>query len=72
MLNNAKLQHELWAKAVSTTCYLVNRSPLIAIDCKILEEVWTGYPCDYSNLNIFGYEAYALIPKHQHSKLDTK
>jgi hypothetical protein len=72
MLSNAKLQQELWAEAVSTTCYLVNRSPSTTIECKIPEEVWTGHPCDYSNLKVFGCEAYALIPKHQCSKLDPK
>eukprot|EP00253_Pinus_taeda_P026021 PITA_26021 len=41
MINNANLQKELWAEAVSTACYLVNRSPSVAIECKIPEEVWT-------------------------------
>ena len=40
------------------------------IDCKIPEEVWIDHPCDYSNLKIFGCEAYALTPKNQRSKLD--
>ena len=42
MINNANLQKEFWAEVVSTACYLVNRSPLVAINCKIPEEVWTG------------------------------
>ena len=72
MINNANLQKELWAEAVSTACYLVNRSPSVAIDCKIPEEVWTGQSCDYSHLRIFGCDAYSLIPKNQRSKLDPK
>ena len=44
----------------------------MAINCKILEEVWPGHPCDYSNLKIFGCEAYALTPKNQRSKLDPR
>ena len=44
----------------------------MAINCKILEEVWTSHPCDYSNLKIFGCEAYALGPKNQRSKLDPR
>ena len=64
MISNANLQKELWAKAVSTACYLVNRSPSVAIDCKIPEEVWTGQSCDYSHLRIFGCDAYSLIPKN--------
>ena len=42
MINNANLQKELWAEAVSTACYLVNRSPSVAIDCQFPEEVWSG------------------------------
>lgn len=72
ILSNANLQQELWAKVVTTACYLVNRSPSVAIDCKIPEEVWIGHLCDYSNLKIFGCDVYALIPKDQRSKLDSK
>jgi transposase InsO family protein len=72
MLSNGKLQQELWAEVVSTTCYLVNQSPSTTIECKILEEVWIGHPCNYSNLKVFGCDAYALISKHQRSKLDPK
>jgi hypothetical protein len=72
MLSNANLQQELWAEAVNTTCYLVNRSPSTTIECKIPEEVWKCHPCNYSNLKVFGCEAYALILKHQRSKLDQK
>ena len=42
------------------------------IDCKILKEAWSDYPCDYSNLKIFGCEAYALTPKNKCSKLDPR
>eukprot|EP00253_Pinus_taeda_P021620 PITA_21620 len=38
MLSNANLQKELWTEAVSTACYLINRSPSTAIGCKIPQE----------------------------------
>jgi hypothetical protein len=50
---------------------LINRFPNSAIDFKILEEVWTGKPVDYSNLRIFGCTGYAhvnngkLVPRAQ-------
>jgi hypothetical protein len=72
MLSNAKLQQELWAEAILTACYLINQSLSTAINYKIPEEVWTGHPCDYSNLRIFGCDAYALISKDQLSKLDPR
>jgi hypothetical protein len=72
MLSNTNLQQELWAEAVTITCYMVNRSPSTEIECDIPEEVWKGHPCNYSNLKVFGCEDYALIMKHQCSKLDPK
>jgi hypothetical protein len=38
----------------------------------IPKEVWTGHSCDYSNMRIFGCDAYALISKDQRSKLDPR
>ena len=72
MLSNVNLQQELCTEAFSTACYLINRSPSTAIGCKIPQEVWKGHPCDYSKLKVFGCDAYALLPKNQHSKLDPK
>jgi transposase InsO family protein len=72
MLSNANLQKELWEEAVNIGCFLVNRSPSTTIECKILEEAWTVHSFNYSNLKFFGCKAYALIPKHQRSKLDPK
>ena len=72
MISNANLQKELWAEVVSTTCYLVNRSRSVAINCQIPEEFWSSQSCDYSHLKIFGCDSYALIPRNQCSKLDPK
>jgi len=59
MLSHAGLWHrrDFWAEAVSTACYLVNRSPQSSIDFKIPEEVWSGSPVDYSILKVFGCPA---------------
>eukprot|EP00253_Pinus_taeda_P003036 PITA_03036 len=38
MMSNARLQKELWMEAVATTCYVINRSPSMVIDCKIPQE----------------------------------
>ena len=72
MINNANLPKELWTEAISTACYLVNKSPSVFRNCKISEEVWSGQSCDYLHLNIFGCDAYTLIPRNQRSKLDKK
>ena len=61
MLSNAELGKEFWAEAVSTVCYLVNRSPSTAIECKTPFEVWSGHKADYSMLRVFGCPAYAHV-----------
>lgn len=65
MIGNTNLQKELWAEAVSTACYLINRSPSVVISCQIPEEFWSGQSCDYLHLKIFGCDAYVLIPRNQ-------
>ena len=63
---------EFWAEAVRTTCYLINRSPSIALDEDIPEEVWIGKKLNYSHFKIFGCEAFLHIPKENKTKLDDK
>ncbi|KAJ4981469.1 hypothetical protein NE237_032306 [Protea cynaroides] len=41
MLSNSGLEKDFWAEAVNTACYLVNRSPSTAIECKTPNEVWS-------------------------------
>ena len=55
MLSNAELPNSFWVKAASTACYLINRSPSVAI------EVWSGSPTTYLALKIFGWLAYSHV-----------
>ena len=63
VLSNARLwdRTTFWAKVVSTTCYLVNRSPHTSIDFQIPEEVWLGNPVDYSIFRIFRCPMFAHV-----------
>jgi hypothetical protein len=61
MLLNARLFKEFWTKVVNTACYLVNRSPLIAIDCETSHEVWFDTLANYSILKTFGSLAYCHV-----------
>ena len=69
---NAKLAKNFWADAVSMACFLINRSPRVALDGKVAEEVWTGNAVDYSNLRVFGCPAYVHVSSEERSKLDAK
>ncbi|KAG8472520.1 hypothetical protein CXB51_034364 [Gossypium anomalum] len=57
MLSNANLPKSFWAEAASTACFLINRSPSVAIEKKTPQEVWSGNPANYSDLKIFGCPA---------------
>jgi transposase InsO family protein len=48
MLSHSGLGKDFWAEAINTACYLVNRSPSTAIECKTPFEIWSGLPADYS------------------------
>ena len=63
MLSNVGLwDHKVfWAEAVSTTCYLVNRSPHTSIDFQIPEEVWSSNLVDYLTLRIFRCPVFAHV-----------
>jgi hypothetical protein len=61
MLSNVGLNRHFWAEAVSTACYLINRSPSTAIYKKTPIEVWFGSPDDYSSLRVFGCPAYVHV-----------
>ncbi|KAG8472574.1 hypothetical protein CXB51_034372 [Gossypium anomalum] len=42
MLSNANLPKSFWAEAASAACFLINRSPSVAIEKKTLQEVWSA------------------------------
>jgi len=57
---------------VETACYLVNRSPSLALEDKTPQDVWTGKKPSLSHLRVFGCDAYVHVPKEKRTKLDSK
>jgi hypothetical protein len=72
MLNDVGLGQEFSVEVVCTTCYLVNRSPSSTLDDKTPHEVWFGKKPSLRYLRVFGWDAYAHVPKENRSKLDKK
>ena len=72
MLVDASLPHKFWAEALSTAVYLRNRSPTKAVDGMTPFEAWTGKKPSVSHLRVFGYKAFAHVPKDERGKLDSK
>ncbi|CAM8999126.1 unnamed protein product [Rhodiola kirilowii] len=61
MLLSSGLKSSMWGKAVTTTCYLINRSPCSAIDFKLPLEMWLKKKISLDHLRPFGCTAYAKV-----------
>nr|GFA16443.1 retrovirus-related Pol polyprotein from transposon TNT 1-94 [Tanacetum cinerariifolium] len=51
----------LWTEATCTAAYLINRSPSTAIEKNTPMKMWSGHPCDYEMLRVFGRVAYSHV-----------
>jgi hypothetical protein len=70
MLSGVGLGQEYWAEVVGTTCYLVNRSPSLAVDDKTIPEVWCGKKFSLQQLKVFGCDGYVHVLKENRCKMD--
>ena len=69
---HAGLPKTLWADAVSTAAYLINRGPSVPMEFRLPEEVWSGKEVKFSHLKVFGCVSYVHIDFDTCSKLDAK
>ena len=60
MLAHAKLPKTFWVEALSTTTYVINRSPSVPLDGDSPQKVWTGKEESYLHLKVFGCLAYVV------------
>jgi hypothetical protein len=70
MLSGVGVGQEFWEEGVDNACYLVNRSPSLALDDMTPHEVWTGNKPSMTHFSFFGCDAYVHIPKENRIKLD--
>eukprot|EP00253_Pinus_taeda_P009761 PITA_09761 len=68
MLSGTGLGQEFWVEAVETTCYLVNRSPSLALEDKTPQDIWIGKKPSISHLRVFGCDTYVHVPKEKRTK----
>lgn len=68
ILSTLGLSKTLWAEAVATTIYLINRCPSLAINFKTSQELWSGKP-SYHYFRIFKCMVYAHT---NNSKLESR
>jgi len=69
---HAGLPKTLWAHAVNTAAYLVNKGPSIPLGDKVPKEVWSGKKVDMSFPCIFGYVVHVMINPEKRDKLGSK
>jgi hypothetical protein len=72
MLNHSGLTDDFWAEALLTAVHIINMSPSRPLGSKIPQELWTRRKPDYGKLWIFGCEAYALVPRDECRKLESR
>ena len=71
MLHAKKLDDHLWAEAVNTTVYVLNRTSK-KVDEKTPYQIWTRKDFDVNTLRVFGNEVSVHIPKVKKKKWDSK
>ncbi|CAF4891219.1 unnamed protein product [Pieris macdunnoughi] len=72
MLYAKNLPKKLWAEAVNTAAFVLNRTGKSKQNEKTPFEVWTNQSFDIHELKIFGTPVYAHIPKERRKKWDKK
>lgn len=71
MLLKSNLGKELWAEAVNTACYVMNRVPG-SNKTKTPYEMWFGRKPSVKHLHVFGQEAVIMKPERERTKLSEK
>ena len=72
MLIDSGLPHKFWAEALSTACYLKNRSPVRVLKGMTPYQAFVGRKPNVDHLKIFGCVCYAHVPKDERKTLDSK
>ena len=66
------LNKDLWAEAVNTSVYVLNRTSKSRVQGITPFKAWTGKDFDLRNLQVFGTDVYVHIPKEKRKKWDLK
>lgn len=72
MIHSNNLQLNLWAEAVNTAVYVLNRTGTSTVTDKTPFELWFNKSVRVDNLKVFGTIVFSHIPKQKRRKLDRK
>ena len=62
----------MWAEAVNTAAYVLNRTGPTSVDSMTPYELWMGQQAPTKHLKVFGSECFVHVPKQKRRKLDVK
>ncbi|KAK9692781.1 Reverse transcriptase (RNA-dependent DNA polymerase) [Popillia japonica] len=72
MLYAKDLPKYLWAEAVNSAVYILNRTSNTQLEGMTSYEAWTGKKPSLDHIRTFGSEAFVHVPKEKREKLDKK
>lgn len=72
MIHAKGLTLKLWAEAVNSAVYIINRTGTSSVKHKTPYELWYGKPASFEHFRTFGCELYVHIAKESRRKLDAK
>lgn len=72
MLAAKNLSKQLWAEAINTAVFVLNRTGTSTIKNKTPFELWHNKAIDVNKLKVFGCDVYVHIPNQLRKKLDYK
>jgi hypothetical protein len=72
MLLSTQLPNKLWAEAVNTAAYVLNRTGPTKVNDASPYELWTGKKAPIDHVKVFGTECFVHVPQVKRQKLDAK
>ena len=69
---HSKLPKAFWVDAVNTIVYLINHGPLVLLEYKLPEQIWSEKEVRLTHLKVFGCVSYVHDESNDHSKQDAK
>ncbi|KMQ87021.1 integrase core domain protein [Lasius niger] len=72
MIHTKSLPIKLWAEAVNTAAYVLNRTGPTPVKLKSPIELWNKKAVNFDHLKVFGTECFVHLPKQKRQKFDQK
>jgi hypothetical protein len=72
MIHAASLPTELWAEAVNTAAFVINRTGPSNVSGKTPFQLWYGKEAPFKHIKIFGTECFVHVPQPKRKKWDKK